>query len=286
MLAPLYTAEEMKAAEAGHDVETLMHRAGTSVAEEALRRFPEARTFVLHAGKGANGGDGRIAAGLLEERGLRQVEADADAELVIDALLGTGMRGAPRDETAREIERINDSAAPVVAVDIPSGVDASTGEVAGAAVRADLTVTMHGPKVGLAVGPGAFFAGDVVVAEIGLEPGETTCRRVLPEILALVPRSGPRTTSTPPDPCSSSVGRAARAAPQRSRRGRRSARTPVTWQSLRPSRSLPTLETLVARSGQAPAGRCAHGGRARVGSRARARPRPRAESSRPAPARR
>jgi len=56
MFAPLYTAEEMKAAEAGHDVETLMHRAGTSVAEEALHRFPEARTFVLHSGKGANGG--------------------------------------------------------------------------------------------------------------------------------------------------------------------------------------------------------------------------------------
>jgi len=191
MLAPLYTAEEMKAAEAGHDVETLMHRAGTSVAEEALHRFPEARTFVLHAGKGANGGDGRIAARLLEERGLRRAEADADAELVIDALLGTGMQGAPRDETAREIERINASAAPVVAVDIPSGVDASTGEVAGAAVRADLTVTMHAAKVGLAVGPGAFLAGDVVVADIGLEPGDTTCRRVLPEILSLVPAKRP-----------------------------------------------------------------------------------------------
>jgi NAD(P)H-hydrate epimerase len=192
MLAPLYTAEEMKAAEAGHDVPALMNRAGAAVAEEALRRFPDARTFVLHAGSGANGGDGKIAARLLEERGVRRVEDDAEAQLVIDALLGTGMRGAPREETAREIERINASPAPVVAVDIPSGVDASTGEVAGAAVHADLTVTMHGPKVGLVVGPGGFLAGEVVVADIGLEPRETEHRLVLPEILSLVSWKRPR----------------------------------------------------------------------------------------------
>jgi hydroxyethylthiazole kinase-like uncharacterized protein yjeF len=186
MLAPLYTSEEMKAAEAGHDVSALMERAGRAVAEEAMRRFPRARTFALHAGKGANGGDGTIAARILEERGWRQV--DDGAELVIDALLGTGTKGPPRDDVAAVIERINDSGAPVLAVDIPSGVNTSTGEVEGAAVRADVTVTIHGPKVGLAVGPGCFLAGDVVVAEIGLEPRETKHRLVTRDVVRLIPR--------------------------------------------------------------------------------------------------
>ena len=183
---PLYTAEEMRAAEAGHDVEAMMRRAGEAVAKELMRRFPDARRFALHAGSGANGGDGRIAAELLQAQGRELVEEGAD--VVIDALLGTGMKGAPREEAARVIERINASSSPVVAVDIPSGVDASTGEVAGAAVRADLTVTMHGAKVGLAIAPGRFHAGEVVVADIGLEPAETEHRLVTREILAEVPR--------------------------------------------------------------------------------------------------
>jgi NAD(P)H-hydrate epimerase len=186
MLAPLYTSEEMKAAEAGHDVAALMENAGRAVAAEATRRFPRAETFALHAGKGANGGDGRIAARILEKRGWTQVGDGAD--LVIDALLGTGIRGAPRDDVAAEIERINASGAPVLAVDIPSGVNASTGEVEGAAVRAAVTVTMHGPKVGLAVGPGCFLAGDIVIADIGLQPRETQHRLVTPDIVRLVPR--------------------------------------------------------------------------------------------------
>ena len=81
---------------------------------------------------------------------------------------------------------------PVVAVDLPSGVDADTGEIAGAAVRADVTVTMHGRKVGLEVAPGRFHAGEVVVADIGLEPRETATRLVTREILGLVPRKRPR----------------------------------------------------------------------------------------------
>jgi NAD(P)H-hydrate epimerase len=186
MLEPLYTADEMRAAETGHDVDELMQRAGRAVADEALRRFPDARRVQLHAGKGANGGDGRIAAEILRTRGC--VVVGDDAELVIDALLGTGLRGAPRDETEAEIEQINASGAPVLAVDIPSGVNASTGEVAGAAVRADLTVTMHGQKVGLAVAPGRFLCGEIVVADIGLDHRETGHALVAHEILRLVPR--------------------------------------------------------------------------------------------------
>jgi NAD(P)H-hydrate epimerase len=190
VLEPLYTSDEMKAAEAGHDVPTMMESAGRAVAEEALRRYPEALTFALHAGKGANGGDGKIAARILAENGRRQVDESPD--FVIDALLGTGIRGAPREDAAAQIERMNACGAPVLAVDIPSGVDASTGEAEGAAVRADATVTMHGPKVGLAVAPGRFLSGEVVVADIGLDPRETAHRLVTRDVLRLVPSKGAR----------------------------------------------------------------------------------------------
>jgi ADP-dependent NAD(P)H-hydrate dehydratase / NAD(P)H-hydrate epimerase len=189
-LEPLYTAEEMRAAEAGHDVEAMMQRAGTAVAEELVRRFPDARRIALHAGGGANGGDGRIAAEILLAQGRELVDERPD--VVIDALLGTGLKDAPRVETSRLIEQINAAGVPVVAVDIPSGVNASTGEIAGAAVRADVTVTMHGPKVGLAIAPGRFHAGEVAVADIGLEAAESEHRLVTREILAEVPRRSPR----------------------------------------------------------------------------------------------
>jgi NAD(P)H-hydrate epimerase len=155
-----------------------------------MRRFPDARRIALHAGGGANGGDGRIAAEILRAQGREIVEEHPD--VVIDALLGTGLKGPPREETARLIEQINGGGVPVIAVDIPSGVNASTGEVAGAAVRADVTVTMHGPKVGLAIAPGRFLSGEVVVADIGLEPAQTEHRLVTPEILAEVPRRSAR----------------------------------------------------------------------------------------------
>jgi NAD(P)H-hydrate epimerase len=189
-LEPLYTADEMRAAEAGHDVDAMMQRAGAAVAEERMRRFPDARRVALHAGGGANGGDGRIAADLLRAQGREVVEERPD--VVLDALLGTGLKGPPREETSRLIEEINGGGVPVLAVDIPSGVNASTGEVAGAAVRADVTVMMHGPKVGLAVAPGRFLAGEVVVADIGLDAAQTGHRLVTPEILAAVPRRSAR----------------------------------------------------------------------------------------------
>lgn len=156
MLSPLYTADEMRAAEEGHDVEAMMERAGRAVADAILRRYPDARRIAAVCGKGSNGGDGRIALRLLAEAGRETSEELDGADVVVDALFGTGFHGAPREEAASEIERINAAAAPVVAVDLPSGVDASTGEIAGAAVVADVTVTMQGPKVGLAVAPGRF----------------------------------------------------------------------------------------------------------------------------------
>src|SRR3989449_10194109 len=167
MLEPLYTAEEMKAAEAGHDVEAMMQRAGAAVAEEAMRRFPAARRIALYAGKGANGGDGKIAAELLRAQGRELVEDEPD--LVLDGLLGTGLRGAPRDDAAVTIERMNEWGVPVLAVDIPSGVNASTGEVPGPAARADVTPAMPGRKAGPAGAPGLLQHREGVVAGSRLE---------------------------------------------------------------------------------------------------------------------
>ena len=201
MHEPLYTSEEMRAVEArypGYPGTTaeLMERAGKAVADEVLRSFPEARRIAVVCGGGANGGDGRIAARILADAGRDAYETDdpSGADLVVDALFGTGFRGAPRPDAARVIERMNESGAPIVSVDLPSGVDASTGEVAGAAVDADLTVTFHGLKVGLVVAPGRFRAGRVVTADIGLEPAPTASVRATPAILERVPRRGARDT--------------------------------------------------------------------------------------------
>lgn len=190
MFELLYTAEEARRAEEGHDVAELMERAGAAVAREVLQRFPDARRIAVVCGAGSNGGDGRIAARILREQGRDAVETTAveQADVIVDALFGTGFQGEPRAEAAATIERINAAGAPVVAVDVPSGVDASTGEIAADAVRATLTVTFHGRKLGLAVAPGLFHAGDVVVADIGLEHLETEHRLATPAILALVPR--------------------------------------------------------------------------------------------------
>ena len=115
-------------------VPELMERAGAAVAYEAMRMFPFARRFAVVCGSGSNGGDGRIAARVLREAGREAVETDAveGCDVVVDALFGTGFHGAPRPEAEALIERINGCGLPVVSVDLPSGVDASTGEVAGA----------------------------------------------------------------------------------------------------------------------------------------------------------
>lgn len=190
MVEPLYTAEEMKAAEAGHDVEQMMERAGGAVAAAVARDYPGARVVAV-CGKGANGGDGRIAAGKL---GAEVVEVGAelsDADVLIDAIFGTGFHGEPREEAARSIEAIRNAHVPVVAVDVPSGINASTGEIAGVSVEAAATVTFHGEKVGLAVAPGSFQVGAVEVADIGLEPAETRHARVTNEIARQIPRRRP-----------------------------------------------------------------------------------------------
>jgi ADP-dependent NAD(P)H-hydrate dehydratase / NAD(P)H-hydrate epimerase len=193
---PLYTSSEMRAAEAGHDSAELMERAGAAAAQVALQVFGDAERWTVVCGGGANGGDGRIVARHLDAAGkdVRVVDAKAEGadlgepHVIVDALFGTGFTAEPRPEAAALIERIERSGARVLAIDLPSGVNASTGEIPGAAVRADETVTFHGRKVGLVVAPGRFRAGTVHVADIGLDPGETGALLATPALLHSVPR--------------------------------------------------------------------------------------------------
>jgi NAD(P)H-hydrate epimerase len=190
---PLLTAEETRRAEEAHpgSMEQLMERAGTAVAEHVLRRFPGRIAVVC--GKGNNGGDGKVCARVLREAGREVQVVDGlgdlgEPDVVVDALLGIGLKDAPREDAARMIELMNGCGRPVVSVDVPSGVNASTGEVPGAAVRAAATVTFGAVKVGLAVAPGRAHAGHVVLAPLGLRAQEHQHALVAASALHDVPR--------------------------------------------------------------------------------------------------
>ena len=93
------------------------------------------------------------------------------AHVIVDCLLGTGSSGSPREPADKVIEEMEAARAPVVAADIPSGVDASTGEVAGPAVHCVATAAFHKAKVGLWIRPGKEYAGEVEVVDIGIPRG-------------------------------------------------------------------------------------------------------------------
>src|ERR687896_1699970 len=117
--------------------------------------------------------------------------AGGGLRVVVDALLGTGFEGSPREPLASAIAAINAQEAPVVACDVPSGVNASTGEVEGEAVRAAATATFHGPKLGLYVEPGKSHAGHVETVEIGIPrgaPGAARAGLISERVLELYPR--------------------------------------------------------------------------------------------------
>jgi ADP-dependent NAD(P)H-hydrate dehydratase / NAD(P)H-hydrate epimerase len=121
----------------------------------------------------------------------------AGSGAIVDAIFGTGFSGAPREPAAAAIGAIGDCGAPVVACDIASGVDAATGEVAGAVVEAAVTVTFHGAKVGHYVAPGKWATGGLVVAPIGIPagaPGPAAAGVIEPAVLHLLPRRGAEST--------------------------------------------------------------------------------------------
>ncbi len=209
----------------------LMERAGTGLAKLAAERVPAGRIAVV-CGRGNNGGDGFVTARLLREQGREvdvfllsapeELRGDARTNLerlpgpapvaftaaaldgvhgIVDAILGTGFQGVARQPAAGAIEAINaardDGEAVVVAVDVPSGVDASTGEVEGPGVRADATATFHAAKPGLWIAPGKGHAGEVRVIDIGIPDGgpvQPLVGLIGPGVLAGIPRRGADST--------------------------------------------------------------------------------------------
>ena len=180
----IVTPEEMAAidASAPEPVEVLIERAGWAVARAALDLLGGSygrRTVVL-VGKGNNGNDGRVAARFLTSRGVRCTVIDAvdappvlpDADLVIDAAYGTGFRGHYRSPTP------TDPDTPVLAVDIPSGIDGITGDAADGVLAARRTVTFAALKPGLLLADGVERAGRVTVADIGLDTSGATAHLV------------------------------------------------------------------------------------------------------------
>lgn len=181
----------------------LMSRAGQAAFACLLQRWPAARSVVVLAGPGNNGGDGYVVAALAAINGLQvhfftvgehqalseastaarqmaenagvQVQAWAgvlpdDADLLVDALLGTGLNKAPEGELAALIETMNSHPAPVLALDIPTGLQADTGCALEPAVRADLTVTFVAMKQGLLTADGPDLCGELAFAGLNIRP--------------------------------------------------------------------------------------------------------------------
>ena len=192
--------QDAEASSLGVSVEQLMENAGWAAARAArgLLEGTYGRRIVIVCGKGNNAGDGLVAGRILQSQGahatavltsdklsdlasrnlarfagrrvtLESISRELErADLVIDALLGVGLSRAPDGAIAEAIGSIGDAAAPVLAVDVPSGVDADTGTVPGAVVTARATVTFTGYKPGLLFAPGVGHAGLVDVADIGI----------------------------------------------------------------------------------------------------------------------
>jgi ADP-dependent NAD(P)H-hydrate dehydratase / NAD(P)H-hydrate epimerase len=232
-LQPLFDADGMRAIDRWAIEERevpsldLMEAAGRAVAAAAGELAPEGPVRIV-CGKGNNGGDGLVAARYLAEAGFavdvlmlwpaQELSADAAANLerfdgefvegdldrrlagsavVIDAIFGTGFSGVAREPALAAIEAINRCGAPVLACDIASGVDASSGEIDGPAVEADLTISFHAAKLGHRVAPGKWHTGELRVVPIGIpsgEPSAPVAGAIDPAVLSLAPRRGPRST--------------------------------------------------------------------------------------------
>ncbi len=240
-LEPLPDATEQRAldewaiSERGIPSLDLMERAGGGLAALVAERSPSGTVAVV-CGKGNNGGDGLVAARLLREQGREvrvltlsdpdELRGDAahnlnqlpgerperfsppalqGAAAIVDAILGTGFAGEPREPASGAIEAINaaggserDAGSPViVACDVPSGVNGSTGEVEGAAVKAAATATFHAAKPGLWIAPGKDHAGEVRVVQIGIPaggPGDPKVGLIRSTVIDAIPRRGREST--------------------------------------------------------------------------------------------
>ncbi len=179
----------------GIELIQMMENAGRNLAQLAIDRFGPSRVAVA-VGSGGNGGGGMVAARHLANRGVdvvvastrpaeelrgvpahqrRILEAMAvgvadmwgEVDLVIDAVIGYSLRGAPTGRSLELIDAINATEAPALSLDTPSGLDVTSGDAPGAVVRADATLTLAAPKVGLAAAP---QVGELFVADIAVPP--------------------------------------------------------------------------------------------------------------------
>lgn len=197
--------EESQAAEAmGITLLTLMERAGAAAFHLAQRAYPQSRCWLILCGHGNNGGDGYVVARLAKAAGIAVTllaieegktplpeEAEharnawlngggeiraADSEwpqeidLIIDGLLGTGLRSAPRSPVRDIITQVNQHSAPVLALDVPSGLVAQTGAQPGEAIAANCTITFIALKAGLLTGKARALVGDLQYDALGVEP--------------------------------------------------------------------------------------------------------------------
>lgn len=191
-------SEESAVASGAFSLRDLMFRAGSAAAEIIMQKYDcRNKKITVVCGRGNNGGDGCVIAGILAENGGRVTvstpfgapstenaayyynklqyvtKTDAfipDADIIVDAVFGIGLNRAPDQRTAELINAINSSDGIRVAVDIPSGVHADSGRVLGCAVNADLTVTFIALKPCFVLPDGSDYCGEVVVADIGAPP--------------------------------------------------------------------------------------------------------------------
>ena len=175
--AQMYQADALAIA-SGITEAQLIENAGRAVAEEITRRYGARKTIVL-CGPGNNGADGKDAVRYLEQWGWPITISDdiAGAELIIDALYGAGLN---RDFPAALADKINSSGVPIVAIDVPSGLDGLTGYPRGACVKADLTITFFRKKPAHLLLPGRMLCGEVVVTDIGI--AESVLAEINPQL--------------------------------------------------------------------------------------------------------
>ncbi|MDX6620368.1 MAG: ADP-dependent NAD(P)H-hydrate dehydratase / NAD(P)H-hydrate epimerase [Gaiellales bacterium] len=197
----------------------LMENAGAEAARAIRERYGDRARVSVLCGPGNNGGDGFVIARHLHVAGLAvgvctdaapaSTTADSqtmreaarafgvrarvpeDADLIVDALFGSGFHGRLEGAPEALVRRVNDLAAPRVALDVPSGVDGATGRVEGVAIDAELTLAFHGRTVGTAIEPGRGCSGQVIELAIGLPvalAGPERAVRMDPSDLALAPR--------------------------------------------------------------------------------------------------
>lgn len=191
---------------------TLMQRAGEGVAHHISHRFPQNSKVLVLCGPGNNGGDGFVVARILKENGYsidvalwgKQTRLKGDARtvaeqwdgavcslediniyeynLIVDALFGTGLTRDIEGLVAETIEKINSAHIPVIAVDIPSGINGDTGQIQGCAVKATETVTFFARKLGHVLYPGRTMSGSMTVIDIGIPESTLSHHKTLPRM--------------------------------------------------------------------------------------------------------